>query len=144
MGFKIAFKGLAVGLALLTAINVLNSYPSHFQSVKKQVQSNLGISLESLGNSHCFLCHQPGNHLLNSFGKAYQKNKYQLKPILELDSDQDLYSNALELKSGTFPGNSKSFPQGVTPDLRSQSSESLGARVFAWFKRWGRKLKLIQ
>ncbi len=67
----------------------------------------------------CTTCHtsNSGMNGVNSFGADFANNGYAIANIINLDSDGDGYSNSRELSSGTFPGDSKSYPGSTSSGI---------------------------
>jgi len=57
----------------------------------------------------CLACHTQGAEL-NFYGKDLQLSNFNFTEIETLDSDNDTFSNILEIEAETFPGDEASVP----------------------------------
>ena len=73
----------------------------------KDIPSNL--------KNYCIVCHQQASGgPMNMFGQDYLKHGSSISAISSLDSDGDGFTNDEELREGTFPGDSNSYPGTLT------------------------------
>lgn len=70
----------------------------------------------AIADARCALCHKHknGSGGLNSYGKLLKKKKIEassLKAVEGKDPDKDGFTNIVEIKAGTLPGNAASKPK---------------------------------
>jgi len=58
----------------------------------------------------CTLCHPSGTSTHNSYSTAFRNANHNFQAIENLDSDGDGFTNIVEIKALTFPGNAASHP----------------------------------
>ena len=96
--------------------------------------------LPSAFGGSCRVCHvsSSGGGRLNGFGDDFEENLNNIESIAKLDSDGDGFSNAEELKAGTFPGDPDSKPKKGIPGFPYESI-ILGIAIIIptlwWMKR---------
>jgi mono/diheme cytochrome c family protein len=70
----------------------------------------------ALSRARCAVCHVEldGSGGLNSYGKMLEGKplaRKSLRAIQNYDADKDKFSNIVEIRAGTLPGNAKSKPR---------------------------------
>ena len=112
---------LFITISLVVFMGLSFSTPRNLREFKNDLLAQKIVSPDVAIS--CVVCHVKVPHL-NVFGKAYKNNKKQAdKEFLDLDSDQDGYTNYIEVVQGTFPGHSDSYPQNVTKDRKEIESK---------------------
>ncbi len=104
--------GIAVAVALILIAAVAFALPNDLTVFKSTYNPKEGTAL---ANAACLTCHakMPPSKELNPYGKDFLskgKNAAALKAIENLDSDKDGFSNIVEIKAGTLPGDPASKP----------------------------------
>ena len=106
------FIAVLVGIALIIGvIQLVDSKPSFMTAFNDRYPN-------SLLKGNCVVCHTsiPADEdNVNVYGNAYEKNDKDLLAIESLDSDNDDYTNKVEIDTGTFPGDPKSSPASLPP-----------------------------
>jgi hypothetical protein len=103
---------VALGITFLLGVPsvalAVDSYLTAFNGLYKTKNTKL---------NSCTVCHTSSIPALNAYGKAFKaKHKSAVTPraalklINNLDSDKDTFTNLVEIKALTFPGNKKSKP----------------------------------
>lgn len=94
---------------LLLAVVILTGAPT--ASAKSSFLTSFNQHYETAGTrlDSCATCHI--GEARNPYGKAYAVSGRDFTAIENLDSDGDGFTNLVEIKALTFPGNSDDYPQ---------------------------------
>ena len=117
-----------LGVATFSPFMLINALPQYADD------------LPSAFGGSCRVCHvsASGGGRLNGFGDDFEENLYSFKGIGEKDSDGDGFSNAEELKAGTFPGDPDSKPKKGIPGFPYESiilGIAMMIPTLLWMKR---------
>jgi len=105
---------ILTGALVLVITIVLLQTPDTVQGVSSDLSNARSVypAIEDTRLDSCTLCHTSGSSL-NSYGRAYDSagsDRSALTEIENRDSDGDGFTNIVEIKALTFPGNSSSKP----------------------------------
>lgn len=91
-------------LALTMPVLAWENYLTNFNSKYGTATTRLNT---------CGLCHinPAGGGSRNSYGTSFENNGHNFTKIEPLDSDGDKYTNIIEIRSRTFPGNATDKPK---------------------------------
>ncbi len=95
---------LGVGLLLGGNQQSVHASTSWWLKAESQYPAIVGTTLDN-----CSLCHTSAPSL-NPYGMDFAKYAHDFSAIENLDSDKDGYTNVVEIRALTFPGDSASFP----------------------------------
>ncbi len=99
----------------LLAFLLILSITSSFFTVSVSARPKYAKDMPSNLKNYCNVCHQQASGgPLNVFGQDYLKFGNNISAISSLDSDGDRFTNDEELREGTFPGDSTSYPGALT------------------------------
>ncbi len=99
----------------LLALLLILSITSSFVTVNVGAVPEYAKYLPSNLKNYCNVCHQQASGgPMNLFGQDYVKHGNNISTISSLDSDGDGFTNDEELREGTFPGDSNSYPGALT------------------------------
>ena len=120
---------LALSIAALAGLAALLFNTQHVSAFTNYLTSAVGqypgISGSALNS--CVLCHPAGGYSLNSYASAYRAAGHSFTAIEGADSDRDGFSNIVEIRALTFPGNAASFPTTAATATRRAGNEHGGA-----------------
>jgi hypothetical protein len=105
MNYKPVIILLLAAIVLLGA-HMVSARPDYLESFDQHYGTG-GTRLDS-----CITCHDGESR--NPYGKAYAASGKNFTEIENLDSDGDGFSNLVEIKALTFPGNPDDYPQHIS------------------------------
>ncbi|NJD55524.1 MAG: hypothetical protein FIA94_03855, partial [Nitrospirae bacterium] len=112
-GIRLMFAFCIALVMVVASSGMSHAVPSYATSFKSTYPSSplssLSIVSGQPGNL-CTVCHGPSGGSRNAYGSAYANAGHNFKNIESQDSDNDTFSNIIEINAGTFPGNAASKP----------------------------------
>ncbi len=108
---RLALTTLLIVLIYIICIGSVEARPEYMKSFKDFDEKI----------KKCTLCHiqSSGYGGLNAFGRDFAEQKALTPALMQLDSDGDGYSNIEELKAGSMPGDSASYPGKEVPGFEA-------------------------
>jgi hypothetical protein len=105
-----ALIGFGMMLGFSTYAHAVPSYATSFKSTYPSSPLSSLSTTSGVAGNLCTLCHGTSGGSRNPYGSAYSSNGHSFTAIQNLDSDNDGFTNLVEINAGTFPGTSASKP----------------------------------